>query len=46
MLPGAPPRDVARNDLQTWPLFDRLRGMAEFDRLAATDAEPQDADQL
>jgi hypothetical protein len=40
MLPGALLRgDVTRNDLRTWPLFDRLRGIAEFDRLATSDAE-------
>jgi hypothetical protein len=46
MLPGALLRgDVTRSDLRTWPLFDRLRGTAEFDRLALSDAEPQDTDQ-
>ena len=33
MLPGALfYGDVARDDLRTWPLFDQLRGMVEFDR--------------
>lgn len=45
MLPSALLRgDVTRGDLRTWPLFDRLRGMVEFDRLATSDAEPRDAD--
>lgn len=46
MLPGVLfYGDVAKDDLRTWPLFDRLRGMAEFDRLATSDASPRDTDQ-
>jgi hypothetical protein len=29
--------EVTRNDLRTWTLFDRLRGMPEFDRLVTSD---------
>jgi len=39
-LPGALVRgDVTRENLRTWPLFDRLRGMPEFDRLVASEDE-------
>lgn len=43
MLPDALVRgDVTRENLRTWRLFDRLRGMPEFDRLVASEGEESD----
>jgi hypothetical protein len=46
MLPDALRReDVTRDNLRTWPLFDRLRGMPDFDRLMTSeDEEPRNRD--
>lgn len=46
MLPGMlRDGEVTRDGLRTWPLFDRLRDMPDFDRLVKSeDAAPRDRD--